>query len=264
MNRHHMFRVPSLCIFVLVYLRNTAVIVIAGIGRCGQAIIRLIARYHYYWRCRIDWLSAGIRQTGIYWVVISFNSSWIAQRCVFWKVYYTAFMCECVWGYEAALLFLGQLLVTQEWLICNGCCHSLALAPGDGCTVTNAHTLTFSLRTHRAHKFKTHSQTQICAHANSLTHKESSIPPIQCFDSWQALQHPSSVQPQVASYYIGNTADWIWPDMCIKSSSTLCLCVHYFVCFSLLKVENSTFLRLNKNQLNAHCFLSISASRARS
>lgn len=51
-------------------------------------------------------------------------------------------MCGCIWRYEASALFLGQLLVTQEWLICNGCCHSPAVAPGDDCTVTNAHTLT--------------------------------------------------------------------------------------------------------------------------
>lgn len=53
-------------------------------------------------------------------------------------------MCGCVWRYEASALFLGQLLVTQEWLICNGCCHSPAVAPGDMCTVTNAHTLACS------------------------------------------------------------------------------------------------------------------------
>lgn len=142
-------------------------------------------------------------------------------------------MCECVWGYEAALLFLGQLLVTQEWLICNGCCHSPAMAPGDGCTVTNVHV-------HTQDEFKTH--TNMCTHADSLTHKDSSIPPIQCYDFRQALQHQSSVQPQVTdrqvkldpSCYIGTIADWIWLDTCIKSSPFLFFHVSNFVCFPFL------------------------------
>ena len=73
-------------------------------------------------------------------------------------------MCECVWGCEAALLFPGQLLVTQEWLICNGCCHSPAVAPGDGRAVTNAHALTFSLRRHTIEKFKKHTCTHTWTH----------------------------------------------------------------------------------------------------
>lgn len=62
-------------------------------SECGKAITKLIASYHYYCRCTIDWLSAGSRQTGTHWVVISFNSSWIAWRCAFWKV---SSPCVCV------------------------------------------------------------------------------------------------------------------------------------------------------------------------
>lgn len=189
------------CLYIFLWLLHsrhcTAFVVAVSLSMCIRAIARLIASYHYYWRCRIDWLSARSRQTGTYWVVISFNSSWIAQRCVFWKV---CSPCVCVsvsGGYEADLLFPGQLLVTQEWLICNGCCHSPAVAPGDGCAVTNAHTLVFQPEnTHTTQKFKNTHQ-YVCAHADSLTYKESSIPPVQCYDSRQALQHQSSVQPQV-------------------------------------------------------------------
>lgn len=131
--------------------------------------------YHYYYRYRLGLVKCWEQQTGTYRVVILFNSSQIAQRCVFWKSWFDVCKCECVWGYEAALLFPGQLLVTQEWLICNGCCHSPAVAPGDGCTVTNAHTLTLSLRAHTTQKFKTHTHKNMCTHADALTYKESNL-----------------------------------------------------------------------------------------
>lgn len=76
-------------------------------------------------------------------------------------------MCGCVWRYEASALFLGQLLVTQEWLICNGCCHSPAVAPGDGCAVTNAHALTCSL-------WRRHTEVQNI-HKSALTCKEPGV-----------------------------------------------------------------------------------------
>lgn len=80
-------------------------------------------------------------------------------------------MCGCVWRYEASALFLGQLLVTQEWLICNGCCHSPAVAPGDGCAVTNAHALTCSLW--RRHTEVQNIHKSVRFHARSLACVES-------------------------------------------------------------------------------------------
>lgn len=140
-----------------------------------QSYHRLIVSYHNYWRCRIHWLSARNQQTGRFWVVISFNSFWIAQRCVLWKLC-TVRVCmhECDWGYEAAPLFPDQLLVTQEWLICNGCCHSPAVAPSDGYAVTNSHTHSLlSVRTPTRYRSSKH--TNVCTGTGILAHEESSI-----------------------------------------------------------------------------------------
>lgn len=151
--------------------------------------------YHYYYRCRLGLVKCWEQQTGTHRVVILFNSSQIAQRCVFWKSLLDVCKCECVWGYEAALLFPGQLLVTQEWLICNGCCHSPAVAPGDGCTVTNVHTLTLSLRAHTTQKFKTHAQKYVhsrwCTYIQRIKHFTNSLKTsdkVPCFSRQSSLR----------------------------------------------------------------------------
>lgn len=199
MNRNHLFKIHTVYLWITLcqtqYCSRSHSSVQSG---CSKAITRLIASYHYYWRCRIDWLSAVRRQTGTHWVVISFNSSWIAQRCVFWKVC-SACMCECVWGYEAALLFLGQLLVTQEWLICNGCCHSPAAALGDEWSSKHTHTRIRVLTLIHLHT-KNHPFCQYSVSTpdklSSTTHQSSHRWQI---DKWSWI-HPITFAPQQTGF----------------------------------------------------------------
>lgn len=151
-------------------------------------------------------------------------------------------MCECVWRYEAALLFLGQLLVTQEWLIGNGCCHSPAVAPGDGCAVKNAHTLTFSLWKHTKTKIKTH--MNVCSCWFTYT-KESFIVPIQCYNFWQALWRQSSIQPMVQPQVTNRQVNFqIWLSNHIKCSPVIFY--HFLPCpvlhFCVLWKQNQTLI----------------------
>lgn len=154
----------------------------------------------------------------------------------------------CFWGYEASLLFPGQLLVTQEWLICNGCCHSAAVAPGDGCTVINAHAYFQPENTHN---------TEVYTHVDALTliHLHTKNHPflqygVSTSDKLSSSSHQSSRRWQIDKWSWRHPvilADWIWPTTALQ-----CSCISLSVPLSVF-----LFWKLKWNQAtNAlHLFL---------